>query len=751
MSINQEPARPGDEGPASGVLARAHLRVQHLYKISKLLTRFEGAERTIPEILAILAGALPARTALVILEAPDGRIKTLVWRAEGVSDDGLRAATSHARASYAYLSGADAGWPVDLDSEPAMTSAPPAQPAQPATAPRTESEERASLVLLPLVIERQRIFGALQIESAAHLEESDLWFVNAVVNQLAIALDRQTAIDARQAAAEAQRRMAEQGRDEIRDQLEFTHAVTGSIGEGVLAIDLRGTITFFNAAAERLLGRTEDDVLGRHVQEVVRIRRPDGTALPEDEHPTMRALRTGELTRSSDYLFSRRGGASFDVSCTSAPLSRAGQITGAVLVFQDIVEVKRAERAQRLFAEVSAALATSLDSSVTLAAMARLSVPALADLYFVDLVEEDGRVERLEPVSINPVNQGLAARIRQFTPRPGWETPQARVLRTGEPLLLTETTASASDGIDDDPIRWTAGTAGEAGPIMVVPLLGRVRTLGALTFVTAESGRLYSAADLAVAQEVARRAAMAIDNARMYEKAQRAIRTRDDFLAVVSHDLRNPLGSIMTATALLMQALSSDEGQAHHRRRADVILRAADRMLRIINDLLDVAAIEAERLSMNKQRHPVGALIYEAIEMEELLALHKHLVLQSELPDGDSFEVICDHQRVLQVFANLIGNAIKFTKERGTITLRAVPSGDKALFSVSDTGPGIPPEQLPHIFDRFWQAGETAREGTGLGLTIAKSFIEAHGGTIWAESRLGVGTTFFFTLPLATP
>ncbi|HSO00641.1 MAG TPA: hypothetical protein VLS89_20255, partial [Candidatus Nanopelagicales bacterium] len=132
MSINQEPARPGDEGPASGVLARAHLRVQHLYKISKLLTRFEGAERTIPEILAILAGALPARTALVILEAPDGRVKTLVWRAEGVSAEGLQAATSHARASYAYLSGADAGWSLDLDSAPAMTSAPPAQPAQPA-------------------------------------------------------------------------------------------------------------------------------------------------------------------------------------------------------------------------------------------------------------------------------------------------------------------------------------------------------------------------------------------------------------------------------------------------------------------------------------------------------------------------------------------------------------------------------------------------------------------------------------------
>jgi signal transduction histidine kinase len=269
--------------------------------------------------------------------------------------------------------------------------------------------------------------------------------------------------------------------------------------------------------------------------------------------------------------------------------------------------------------------------------------------------------------------------------------------------------------------------------------------------VAAEPNRRYSTADLAVAQEVAHRAAMALENARLYRHAQRAIRTRDDFLAIVSHDLRNPLSSILAAAALLMRTLPVSEQGAQDRRRAEVILLAAQRMLRLIGDLLDVAAIESGRLSMEKRRHAASVLVHDAIEMEQALATQKHLALESELCAGDSLEVLCDRERVLQVFANLIGNAIKFTPEGGTITIRAEPHGDEALFAVTDTGPGIRPDELPHVFDRFWQVAETARLGTGLGLAIAKGFVEALGGRIWAESQVGAGATFFFTLPLARP
>ncbi|WP_437718477.1 PAS domain S-box protein [Sorangium sp. So ce448] len=880
----QEPARRGGEDPAAGGLERAYPRVLYLYEISKQLTRFEGAERTVPSVLATLARALPLRTALVLLTVP-GRpgVKTIVWSAEGVGADRLQAARSHAAASYAYLTGSEAAWPADPDGEPTATNAPSGQPSG---APRAEAEERGCFLVLPLVIDRRPIFGALQIEGAVRLEEPDLLFMNAAVNQLAIALDRQAIIDAKQAAAEAaraaaQRRQAEADeqralaealrrryealvdnlarafvweadartlqvlyvsaraeellgysrarwlaepdfwsrcaepddrgeleqalrrtlaaeRDQrcehrcrtsdgrvlwlhtgvhlvkdsagaprvqgvsmdvtpakevearVREQLEFTRAVTGSIGEGVLAMDREGRITFFNPAAERLLGWTAEEVVGRRVQEIVQFRRADGTSVPDEDHPALRAIHAGEPVRSDEDVVSSRDRAALHVSCTFAPLQRAGQISGAVLVFRDIMEVKRAEQVQRLFAEVSAVLASSLDYAETVSSVARLSVHALADLYFVDLVDEKGSVERLAPVSADPVRQRLADRMGDFAQRPGWETPQARVLRTGEPLLIPAITESAV-GAAGDPGHRGSLRAGGSGAVMVVPLVARGRTLGTLTFVTAEPSRRYSAADLVVAEEVARRAAAAVENARLYQHAQRAIRTRDDFLAIVSHDLKNPLSAILTAAALLMRTLPADEQGALDRRKAEVILLAAQRMLRIIGDLLDVAAIEAGRLSIEKRRHAAGALVGDAIEMERTLATQKHLVLEGEIRGGGAFEVICDRERILQVFANLIGNAIKFTAEGGAITVRAEPRGDEALFAVADTGAGIRADELPHIFDRFWQVAETARLGTGLGLTIAKGFVEALGGRIWAESQLGAGATFFFTLPLVRP
>ncbi|WP_437941970.1 PAS domain S-box protein [Sorangium sp. So ce341] len=879
------PALRDGEGQVAGGLERAYPGVQYLYEISKQLTRFEGAERTVPSVLATLARALPLRTALVLLEVP-GRpgVTTLVWSAEGVGADRLQAARSRATTSYAYLTGSEAARHVEMNATPTAASAPSGQPAR---APRTEAEERGSFLILPLVVERRPIFGALQIEGAAPLEEPDLVFMNAVANQLAIALDRQAVIDAKQAAAEAareaaQRRQAEseeqralaealrqryealvdnlarafvweadartfqvlyvsaraeellgyprarwlaetdfwsrcatpddrgeleqtfrrtlavegdqrcdhrcrtadgrvlwfhtgvhlvkdgagaprlqgvsmdvtpakEAEARVRDQLEFTRAVTSSIGEGVLAIDREGRIIFVNPAAERLLGWTPEEVVGRPVQQVVRIQRPDGTSMADDEHPALRAIRTGEPVRSDEDVFSCRDRAVFHVSCTFAPLKRAGQVSGAVLVFRDIMEVKRAEQVQRLFAEVSADLASSLDYAQTIDAVARLSLHALADLYFVDLVDENGRVERLEPTSADPARLWLTERMGDYAPRPARETPQARVLRTGEPLLLPEISEPAVGATAHDPSHRGSLRAGGSGAVMVVPLVARGRTLGALTFVAAESSRRYSAADLAVAEEVAHRVTMAVENARLYQRAQRAIRTRDDFLAIVSHDLRNPLSSILTAAALLMKTLPASDQGARDRKRAEIILLAAQRMLRLIGDLLDVAAIEAGRLSMEKRRHAAGALVRDAIEMEQALAAQKHLVLEGEIGGGDGFDVRCDRERVLQVFTNLIGNAIKFTGEGGTITVRAEPRGEEALFAVADTGAGIRPDELPHVFDRFWQVAETARLGTGLGLTIAKGIVEAHGGRIWAESQHGAGATLFFTLPLVQP
>ncbi len=225
-------------------------------------------------------------------------------------------------------------------------------------------------------------------------------------------------------------------------------------------------------------------------------------------------------------------------------------------------------------------------------------------------------------------------------------------------------------------------------------------------------------------------------------QARRAIQEREDLLAVVSHDLRNPLSVILVSATLALR--TGHPGDAD-RRAIEAIRRSALRMDRLIGDLLDASMIEAGRLSVETTIQPVEQMVREAVEALEAPAAQKRIRL--EAIGGSDLGVFCDRGRMLQVFANLIGNATKFTPEGGSITVRVEPRGPEVMFFVTDTGPGIPDDQLPRLFDRFWQAKRTARLGTGLGLTIAKGIIEAQGGRIGVESQLGVGSTFFFTLP----
>ena len=228
----------------------------------------------------------------------------------------------------------------------------------------------------------------------------------------------------------------------------------------------------------------------------------------------------------------------------------------------------------------------------------------------------------------------------------------------------------------------------------------------------------------------------------MFREAQLTIDAREQVLKIVSHDLRNPLHTISMSTSLMLE-LPMDEVQRV--KRLQMIQRAGERMTRMVQDLLDVAKFESGRLGIDKRPIEVGPLVSEAADMLRPLASERSLRLDAVI-DEDLPPIAADAGRVLQVFSNLIGNAIKFTPSGGRITIQAEPIGGQTRFSVTDTGPGIPAAQLPHVFGRFWQADATDRRGIGLGLAIAKGIVEAHGGRIWVESELGAGTTFFFTL-----
>jgi signal transduction histidine kinase len=230
------------------------------------------------------------------------------------------------------------------------------------------------------------------------------------------------------------------------------------------------------------------------------------------------------------------------------------------------------------------------------------------------------------------------------------------------------------------------------------------------------------------------------------QSTRRAIQAREELVAVVSHDLKSPLATISMTTGMLLDELGPEPQNGEPRRSLLRIQRSADRMTRLIRDLLDLAKLEGGRLSIDATPQEVAGLMNDVVESLRADATAKSLRIEQAVGPGAE-RVRCDRERILQVLANLVGNAIKFTPSRGQVLLRAEREGPSVILSISDSGPGIPPDQQAHIFDRYWQAAETAQLGTGLGLSIAKGLVELHGGRIWLANRTGGGTTFSFTLP----
>jgi len=230
------------------------------------------------------------------------------------------------------------------------------------------------------------------------------------------------------------------------------------------------------------------------------------------------------------------------------------------------------------------------------------------------------------------------------------------------------------------------------------------------------------------------------------QSLKRAIRARDEMVAVISHELKNPLTALGTGITLTQRLLPKDVALQNVRDVLNRIQPSLHRMNRLIADLLDITRIEARTLRVKPASTDLAATVAEVIHTYESLALDKSIELKAEITT-DAQAIFGDKDRVAQVLSNLVHNAIKFTLEGGKITVRATRVGEKVQIQVVDTGKGIPPEYLPLIFDRFWQAKDTAYMGTGLGLAIAKGLVEALGGKIWVESKAGEGSTFTFTLP----
>jgi signal transduction histidine kinase len=386
------------------------------------------------------------------------------------------------------------------------------------------------------------------------------------------------------------------------------------------------------------------------------------------------------------------------------------------------------------------ALSSSLDPEQTLNRLVRLAVPRVACFAMIDLVRPGGRLERVGYDHVDESRRPLLRRPEPFRPESEGLVPLAHVLATGEALLLEhveEEWTGSAEGLER--IRSLDGRS-----MMIVPLRAGADALGVLTFGSTRTDRFYHRADLALAQELARSAGLALENARLYRRAERAVAARDEILGVVSHDLRNPVSRVRLAAELMME----EELPPRAHRSAGIIVRAADEMNRLIGDLLDVTRIEAGRLSIQPAPTPLRPLLDRLQESHAHAAVEKDLAWVVEAPDHP-VTLQVDEDRLLQALGNLVGNAMKFTPSGGSVRVIAERTGEGVRIGVSDTGRGMDERELAHVFDRFWQSSSGDRRGAGLGLAIAQGIVRAHAGRLEIESEVGVGTTAWVALPAA--
>jgi signal transduction histidine kinase/DNA-binding response OmpR family regulator len=538
---------------------------------------------------------------------------------------------------------------------------------------------------------------------------------------------------------------------ELRLSLEQNSVILKNIADAVTAQDATGRVVYANDAALRILGYADtSDFVSANAAALLdqfEMLGEDGRPFDPAQLPGRRVL-DGAPEASAVVRWRRRSTRDDRWTVVRArPVhDEHGRVLLAINILHDVTERRRTEQRMAMLSEVGTVLTSSLDYDETIERVVRLMVPRLGEWSVLHVI--DGDEVRWTGCHAKP---DFDARLRELSQN---RVPLARrnllpeTLYTGQAQHLSYDDDAMARRVDQPDGAAFVRSLGTRSAICA-PLVLRGVTVGALSVMSGQPER-YGDDDLRLLEEVTHRAALAVDNARVYRQAHRAAELRRDLVAVVAHDLKNPLNAIAMAATLLSKSAAPGSDGDRARRQSQIVSRATDRMNRLIHDLLDVSAIDAGRLEIDKGPCPVGPLVTDALEALQPLAQEKQVTLERAVgPDIDALSVECDRERVLQVFSNLVGNAIKFSDTGRRVRVSAERDGDRVCFAVTDEGPGIAPEHLPHLFDHFWRVRGRKRDGTGLGLWIVKGLVEAHGGTVAVDTKPGSGSTFSFTLPLA--
>jgi PAS domain S-box-containing protein len=522
---------------------------------------------------------------------------------------------------------------------------------------------------------------------------------------------------------------------------------------GVAEFDLEGRILEANEEYLRVTGRARADVAQERLRwsDLIPPDLRDASAAGVEEFRRTGAIAAHEM----EYL--RPDGSRVSVITAAAALGRGER---GIVVVLDISERRRAERereealaraeaAQRrlafLLSASNALMTVQDDPDDALRRVASLCTGMICDACLIDRIPEPGVVARAAAAAAAPEGRDAAAILAARPPRLS-EGAIGRALATGDTQHLRDVRdpAGLQPGLDVEGRSALAALA--PGTVAVHPLISHGRILGALTLVRTGREADLSPFDAALGEEVALRLAIALDAVRLRDELARAVRAREDALAEVSHELRNPLSSVLLASLQLQRAVERPDLPELVRRSAATVRRSGERMNRLVNDLLDLARIDSGHFTLQTGRHEVPQLLAEAAEAVNAQIGEHGAKLEVSAPAGLTIE--CDRERVHRVLVNLLSNAAKASPRGGRVVASARAEGQDVVFTVSDEGPGIPPEIRDHLFERF-RRGREPGEGVGLGLSIAKVLVESHGGVIWNAEAPGGGTVLTFRLPAA--
>ncbi|MFL6211098.1 MAG: PAS domain S-box protein [Pyrinomonadaceae bacterium] len=514
-------------------------------------------------------------------------------------------------------------------------------------------------------------------------------------------------------------------------------ALLNAIPDLLFRLDHAGRFLDVHAARPDDLLASPAEFIGQHLSDVL----PADIAA-EALRYIERATASGEL-QVFEYEFARD-----DETRNYEARVVASGADEVIVIVRDVTRRKRAEAMQHFLADATATLTSSLDYEPTLQRVAQFAVPHLADWCMVYMLDDVDKVRLLAIAHADETKAALAHEIEQQDAEAGGVVPKA--IRTGQSELYPRLPEPQPDTTAQGIKRLDLARRLGIRSVMIVPLVARGRTLGALSFATAESGRIYGPADLALAEELARRAALAIDNARLYQRAQEANRAKDEFLATLSHELRTPLTPIIGWVHMINAGqVSESDGK----RGLGVIDKNSQALARLINDLLDMSAILNGKMRIDHLPVTIDNVVQEAVETVRPEAAQRGIELELA-PCAASAGLVAvsgDRTRLGQVCWNLISNAVKFSNEGGRVRVACVADDAEVRITVADEGIGIAPEFLPYVFERFRQADMSTTKlhgGLGIGLALVKSFVEAHGGTVEVKSAgVGQGSRFTVRLP----